>query len=55
MADNGTISQLEAGGYPWIGCSAARAPLWVLFRMLRERIPMLSAMMLNNSRKDALR
>ncbi len=31
MADNRTISQLEAEGYPWIGCE------WVPFKMLRER------------------
>jgi hypothetical protein len=43
MADNRTISQLEAEGYPWIGCECCKGTVWVPFRMLRERIPMLSA------------
>ena len=47
MADNRTISQLEAEGYPWIGCECCKGTVWVPFRMLRERIPMLSAMMLD--------
>jgi hypothetical protein len=42
--DNRTISQLEAEGYPWIGCECCKGTVWVSFRMLRERIPMLSAM-----------
>src|SRR6267154_1642964 len=46
MADNRTISQLEAEGYPWIGCECCKGTVWVPFRMLRERIPMLSAMTL---------
>src|SRR6266700_395266 len=41
--DNRTISQLEAEGYPWIGCECCKGTVWVPFRMLRERIPMLSA------------
>src|SRR5712672_166861 len=44
MADNRTISQLEAEGYPWIGCECCKGTVWVPFKMLRERIPMLSAM-----------
>jgi hypothetical protein len=47
MADNRTISQLEAGGYPWIGCECCKGTVWVPFKMLRERIPMLSAMTLD--------
>jgi hypothetical protein len=47
MADNRTISQLEAEGYPWIGCECCKGTVWVPFRMLRERIPTLSAMTLD--------
>ncbi len=47
MADTRTISQLEAEGYPWIGCECCKGTVWVPFRMLRERIPMLSAMTLD--------
>jgi hypothetical protein len=47
MADNRTISQLEAEGYPWISCECCKGTVWVPFRMLRERIPMLSAMTLD--------
>ena len=47
MLDNRTISQLEAEGYPWIGCEWCKGMVWVPFRMLRERIPMLSAMTLD--------
>src|SRR6267143_38360 len=47
MADNRTISQLEAEGYPWIGCECCKGAVWVPFRMLRERIPMLRAMKLD--------
>jgi hypothetical protein len=43
MADNRTISQPEAEGYPWIGCECCKGTVWVL----RERIPMLSAMTLH--------
>ena len=43
MTDNRTISQLEAEGYPWIGCECCKGTVWVPFRMLRERISMLSA------------
>jgi hypothetical protein len=47
MADNRTISQLEADGYPWIGCECCKGTVWVPFRMLRERLPTLSAMTLD--------
>ena len=47
MPDNQTISQLEAEGYPWIGCECCKGTVWVPFRMLRERLPMLSAMTLD--------
>ena len=47
MADNRTISQLEAEGYPWIGCECCKGTVWVPFKMLRERIQMLSAMTLD--------
>jgi len=43
MADNRTISHLEAEGYPWIGCECCKGTV----KMLRERIPMLSAMTLD--------
>jgi len=42
MADNRTISQFEAEGYPWIGCESCKGTVWVPFKMLRERLPMLS-------------
>src|SRR6266850_1874466 len=29
MADNRTISQLEAEGYPWIGCECCKGTVWV--------------------------
>ena len=32
MADNRTISQLEAEGYPWIGCERCKGTVWVLKR-----------------------
>jgi hypothetical protein len=38
MADNRTISQLEAEGYPWIGCECCKGTVWVPFRVLRQRI-----------------
>jgi hypothetical protein len=47
MADNRTTSQLEAEGYPWIGCECCKGAVWVPFSMLRERIPMLRAMKLD--------
>ena len=47
MADSRAISQLEAQGYPWIGCECCKGTVWVPFRMLRDRIPMLSAMTLD--------
>jgi len=47
MADNRTISQLEAEGYPLIGCECCKGTVWVPFKMLRERLPLLSAMTLD--------
>jgi hypothetical protein len=35
MADNRTIFQLEAEGYPWIGCECCKGTVWVPFKMLR--------------------
>jgi hypothetical protein len=29
MADTRTISQLEAEGYPWIGCECRKGTVWV--------------------------
>jgi hypothetical protein len=29
MADTCTISQLEAEGYPWIGCECRKGTVWV--------------------------
>ncbi len=43
MADNRTISQLEADGYPWIGCECCKGTVWLPFKMIRESIPALSA------------
>jgi hypothetical protein len=43
MADSRTISQLEAERYDWIGCECCKGTVWVPFRMIRERIPTLSA------------
>jgi hypothetical protein len=39
--------ELEAEVYPWIGCECCKGTVWVPLRMLRERIPMLSAMTLD--------
>jgi hypothetical protein len=47
MADNRTISQLEGEGYSWIGCDCCKGTVWVPFRMIRERIPLLSALTLD--------
>ena len=47
MANNRTISQLEAEGYPWIGCECCKGTVWVPFRMIREKLPNLSAMTLD--------
>ena len=44
MADNRTVSQLEAKGYPWIECECCKGTVWVPFKMLQEKVPMLSAM-----------
>jgi hypothetical protein len=43
MTDTRTISQLEAEGYPWIGCECCKGTVWVPFEMIRERLPMLSS------------
>jgi hypothetical protein len=43
MADTRTISQLEAEGYPWIGCECCKGTVWVPFKMIRQKIPGLSA------------
>jgi len=45
MTDSRTISQLEAEGY--LGCECCKGTVWVPFKMLRERLPMLSAMTLD--------
>jgi hypothetical protein len=37
MADTRTISQLEADGYPWIGCECCKGTVWVPFKMTREK------------------
>jgi hypothetical protein len=37
------ISQLEAEGYPWIGCECCKGTVWVPFKMIRQKIPGLSA------------
>ena len=43
MTDTRTISQLEAEGYPWIGCECCKGTVWVPFKMIRDKIPMLSS------------
>jgi len=30
-------AQLEAEGYPWVGCECCKGTVWVPFQMLRER------------------
>ena len=47
MADNRTISQLEAERYSWIGCECCKGTVWVPFRMIRDKMPPLSAMTLD--------
>lgn len=48
MANSRTISQLEGEGYPWIGCECCcKGTVWVPFAMLRKKVPMLSAMTLD--------
>ena len=46
MADDRTISQLEAERYDWIGCECCKGTVSVR-GILREQIPMLSAMTLD--------
>lgn len=43
MTDTRTISRLEAEGYPWIGCECCKGTTWVPFKMIRQKIPMLSS------------
>ena len=43
MTDTRTISQLEAEGYPWIGCECCKGTVWVTFKMIRQKVPMLSS------------
>ena len=47
MTDTRTISQLEAEGYSWIGCECCKGTVWVPFKMIRHKIPLLSAMTLD--------
>ena len=47
MADNRTISQLEAERFDWIGCECCKGTVWVPFKMIRAKLPMLSAMTLD--------
>jgi hypothetical protein len=47
MAENRTISELEAARYDWIGCDCCKGTVWVPFRMIRAKLPMLSAMTLD--------
>ena len=48
MTDTRTISQLEAEGYPWIGCECCKGTVWVPFNMIREKIPALSSWSLDD-------
>jgi hypothetical protein len=43
MTDTRTTWQLEAQGYPWIGCECCKGTVWVPFKMIRQKIPMLSS------------
>jgi len=47
MPDHRTISQLEAERYFWIGATCCKGVVWVPFQMIRQRLPMLSAMTLD--------
>ena len=47
MADNRTISQLEAERFDWIACECCKGTVWVPFRMIQAKLPMLSAMTLD--------
>jgi hypothetical protein len=42
-----TTEPSPSEGYPWIGCECCKGTVWVPFKMLRDRIPMLSAMTLD--------
>ena len=37
------VSQLEAKGYPWIGCEGYKGTVWVPFKMIRQKITGLSS------------
>ena len=54
MADNRTISQLEAERFDWIACECCKGTVWVPFRMIQAKLPMLSAMTLDEVGEDAL-
>jgi hypothetical protein len=41
MTDTRTISQLEAEGYPWIGCECCKGTVWVPFKMIKPHGPIL--------------
>ena len=43
MPDTRTVSQLEAEGFPWIGCECYKGTVWVPFKMIRQKIPGLSS------------
>jgi hypothetical protein len=47
MPDTRTISLLESQGYPWIAAECCNGTVWVPFRMIRQRHPLLSAMTLD--------
>lgn len=42
-----TVSQLEAQRYFHIACECCKGTVWVPFRMIREREPLLSGLTLN--------
>lgn len=48
MSDVRTISQFEAAGYPWIAAECCKGTVWLPFRMIRQQLPMLSAMTLDD-------
>jgi hypothetical protein len=51
MPDNRTISQLEAEGYPWIGCECCKGTVWVAVQDAPRADPDTQ----RHERQDALR
>ena len=47
MPDTRTISQIEAAGYHWIAAECCKGTVWIPFKMIRQKTPLLSAMTLD--------